>query len=87
MTSTKNNVTCTIIYEDVYTKKMFQLLWSSYSTINIQNAALFLGMNEDEATTSMLDCGSSFLNAYCKEVADVHSNLQSLTEYGYHLGY
>ncbi|CAL8084062.1 unnamed protein product [Prunus armeniaca] len=71
----------------LYPKKMFQLLQSAYSTISIQDAALFLGMNEDEATTSMLDCGSCFSNAYCKEAADVPSNLQSLTEHGYHLGY
>lgn len=29
---------------------MFDLLLSAYSTISIQDAALFLGMNEDDAT-------------------------------------
>jgi len=29
---------------------MFQLLLSAYSTISIKDAALFLGMNEDDAT-------------------------------------
>ncbi|GMQ01766.1 hypothetical protein CsSME_00048291 [Camellia sinensis var. sinensis] len=37
-------------FSDVYTKKMFQLLLSAYSTISIQDASLFLGMNEDDAT-------------------------------------
>ncbi|CAL8992260.1 unnamed protein product [Prunus brigantina] len=38
----------------LYPKKMFQLLRSAYSTISIQDAVLFLGMNEDEATTYVL---------------------------------
>ncbi|KAF5936881.1 hypothetical protein HYC85_024387 [Camellia sinensis] len=29
---------------------MFQLLLAAYSTISIQDASLFLGMNEDDAT-------------------------------------
>ncbi|KAE9446918.1 hypothetical protein C3L33_21184, partial [Rhododendron williamsianum] len=37
--------------ENLYTKKMFELLLSAYSTISIQDTALFLGMNEDDATT------------------------------------
>lgn len=35
---------------ELYTKKMFQLLLSAYSTISIQDTALFLGMSEDDAT-------------------------------------
>lgn len=41
---------------ELYTKKMFQLLQSAYSTISIQDTALFLGMNEDNAT----NCKSIF---------------------------
>ncbi|XP_062095490.1 uncharacterized protein LOC133801335 isoform X3 [Humulus lupulus] len=37
---------------ELYTKKMFQLLQSAYSTIRIQDTALFLGMNEDNSTNS-----------------------------------
>jgi len=33
-----------------YTKKMFQLLLDAYSTISVQDTALFLGMSEDDAT-------------------------------------
>ncbi|CAL5367818.1 unnamed protein product [Camellia sinensis] len=36
-----------------YTTKMFQLLLAAYSTISIQDASLFLGMNEDDATNCM----------------------------------
>ncbi|CAL5323950.1 unnamed protein product [Camellia sinensis] len=38
---------------NVYTTKMFQLLLAAYSTISIQDASLFLGMNEDDATNCM----------------------------------
>ncbi|KAF5960772.1 hypothetical protein HYC85_001981 [Camellia sinensis] len=31
-------------------QQMFQLLLAAYSTISIQDASLFLGMNEDDAT-------------------------------------
>ncbi|KAH0992452.1 hypothetical protein GBA52_003935 [Prunus armeniaca] len=48
----------------LYPKKMFQLLQSAYSTISIQDAALFLGMNEDEATTSMSIFGGSSCEAF-----------------------
>ncbi|CAL5364002.1 unnamed protein product [Camellia sinensis] len=34
-------------------QKMFQLLLAAYSTISIQDASLFLGMNEDDATNCM----------------------------------
>lgn len=33
-----------------YTKKMFQLLVAAYSTISVDDAKLFLGMNEDDVT-------------------------------------
>ncbi|XP_048594547.1 COP9 signalosome complex subunit 8-like [Brassica napus] len=41
-------------FSDVYTKRMFQLLLSAYSTITIRDLALFLGMAEDDATTCKL---------------------------------
>ncbi|KAK5813058.1 hypothetical protein PVK06_028504 [Gossypium arboreum] len=34
----------------LYTKRMFKLLLSAYSTISIQDAAQFLGMSEEEST-------------------------------------
>ncbi|PPR89120.1 hypothetical protein GOBAR_AA31564 [Gossypium barbadense] len=34
----------------LYTKRMFELLLSAYSTISIQDAAQFLGMSEEEST-------------------------------------
>uniref|UniRef100_A0A7N2MWT1 CSN8/PSMD8/EIF3K domain-containing protein n=1 Tax=Quercus lobata TaxID=97700 RepID=A0A7N2MWT1_QUELO len=42
---------------ELYTKRMFQLLLSAYSTISIQDTALFLGMNEDDATNHVLQQG------------------------------
>ncbi|THG07456.1 hypothetical protein TEA_003464 [Camellia sinensis var. sinensis] len=39
-----------VLKSHVYTTKMFQLLLAAYSTISIQDASLFLGMNEDDAT-------------------------------------
>ncbi|GMP79307.1 hypothetical protein CsSME_00034907 [Camellia sinensis var. sinensis] len=39
-----------VIVVYVYTTKMFQLLLAAYSTISIQDASLFLEMNEDDAT-------------------------------------
>ncbi|XP_057976725.1 COP9 signalosome complex subunit 8 isoform X1 [Malania oleifera] len=37
-------------FSELYTERMFQLLMSAYSTISVQDAALFLGMEEDDAT-------------------------------------
>lgn len=39
---------------ELYTKRMFELLLLAYSTISIQDTALFLGMNEDDATNCKL---------------------------------
>ncbi|KAJ6942117.1 COP9 signalosome complex subunit 8-like [Populus alba x Populus x berolinensis] len=36
-------------FSEIYTERMFQLLLSAYSTVGIQDTALFLGMNEDDA--------------------------------------
>ncbi|KAF3434966.1 hypothetical protein FNV43_RR22053 [Rhamnella rubrinervis] len=44
-------------FSELYTKKMFQLLQSAYSTISIQDTALFLGMNEDQATNYVVQQG------------------------------
>lgn len=40
---------------ELYTKKMFELLLSAYSTISIQDTALFLGKNEDDAANCKFD--------------------------------
>ncbi|CAL5358402.1 unnamed protein product [Camellia sinensis] len=82
-------------FSDVYTKKMFQLLLSAYSTISIQDASLFLGMNEDDATNYVLQQGWSVdpasrmltvkkLPVVTEQKLDP-SKLQRLTEYVFHL--
>lgn len=38
---------------EIYTKRMFQLLQSAYSTIALADTALFLGMSEHDATSCM----------------------------------
>lgn len=43
-------ITTNELFSELYTRKMFQLLLSAYSTISIQDTALFLGLNEDDAT-------------------------------------
>lgn len=48
-----SNIYYPCLFAELYTKRMFQLLLSAYSTISTQDTALFLGMNEDDA-------------AYCK---------------------
>ncbi|KAL5138083.1 COP9 signalosome complex subunit 8 [Glycine soja] len=42
---------------ELYAKEMFQLLLSAYSMISIKDTALFLGMNEDDATNYVLQQG------------------------------
>ncbi|KAI8028159.1 COP9 signalosome complex subunit 8 [Camellia lanceoleosa] len=42
---------CDLLVE-LYTKKMFELLLWAYSTVNIEDTALLLGMNDDDATNS-----------------------------------
>ncbi|KAF4376251.1 hypothetical protein F8388_018920 [Cannabis sativa] len=85
----------------LYTKKMFQLLQSAYSTISIQDTALFLGMNEDNATNYILmsqnvvqqswilDPASQMLTVkkqpLVKEQKLDPSKLQNLTEYVFYL--
>nr|DAD40090.1 TPA_asm: hypothetical protein HUJ06_014413 [Nelumbo nucifera] len=41
-------------FAELYTKRMFQLLMSAYSTISVRDTALFLGMNEEAATNCKL---------------------------------
>ncbi|WOK97338.1 hypothetical protein Cni_G06046 [Canna indica] len=78
-----------------YTKKMFQLLNSAYSTISVGDVAHFLGMTEDNATNYALqqgwtlDSSSKMLTVKKpKMVAEQKldpSKLQRLTEYVFHL--
>ncbi|XP_068660461.1 COP9 signalosome complex subunit 8-like isoform X2 [Aristolochia californica] len=56
-------------FSEKYTKKMFDLLVSAYSTISVTDTALFLGMSEEDATNSRLDSGPCFSDADCKEAA------------------
>nr|VDD11495.1 unnamed protein product [Brassica rapa] len=80
---------------DVYTKRMFQLLLSAYSTITIRDLALFLGMTEDDAATYVaengwtVDTASQMVTvkkqAVKREQKVDSSKLQRLTEYVFHL--
>ncbi|KAF5448576.1 hypothetical protein F2P56_029095 [Juglans regia] len=82
-------------FSELYTKRMFQLLLSAYSTISIQDAALFLGMNEDDATNYVLEKGwdldpASRMLTVKKQTTVTQqkldaSKLQRLTEYVFHL--
>ncbi|KAF8111793.1 hypothetical protein N665_0072s0007 [Sinapis alba] len=82
-------------FSDVYTKRMFQLLLSAYSTITIRDLALFLGMTEDDATTYVVENGwtvdaasqmvSVKKQAIKREQKVDSSKLQRLTEYVFHL--
>ncbi|CAL1385467.1 unnamed protein product [Linum trigynum] len=82
-------------FAEVYSKRMFQLLLSAYSTISIQDTALFLGMNEDDATKYVvgqgwiLDSASQMLTVKKQAVAVEQKldsgKLQRLTEYVFYL--
>ncbi|KAK4438253.1 COP9 signalosome complex subunit [Sesamum alatum] len=82
-------------FSELYTKRMFELLLSAYSTISIQDTALFLGMNEDDAANYALQQGwtmdpaSQMLTMKKQAVATEQkldpSKLQRLTEYVFHL--
>ncbi|KAF7803663.1 COP9 signalosome complex subunit 8 [Senna tora] len=79
----------------LYTRKMFQLLLSAYSTISIQDTALFLGMSEEDATSYVLQQGwaadpaSRMLTVKKQPIVTEQkldpSKLQRLTEYVFHL--
>ncbi|GMH15636.1 hypothetical protein Nepgr_017477 [Nepenthes gracilis] len=82
-------------FSDIYTRKMFQLAAAAYSTISVQDAALFWGMNEDEATKYALlegwtlDEASRMLTVKKQPVVAEQKldpgKLQRLTEYMFHL--
>ncbi|KAI4296285.1 hypothetical protein L6164_036254 [Bauhinia variegata] len=82
-------------FSELYTKKMFHLLCSAYSTISVQDTALFLGMNEDDATNYVLQQGwavdpASLMLTVKKQPTMTEqkldpSKLQRLTEYVFHL--
>ncbi|KAH6766968.1 COP9 signalosome [Perilla frutescens var. hirtella] len=82
-------------FSQLYTKRMFELLLSAYSTISIQDTALFLGMNEDDAANYVLQHGwtvdltSRMLTVKKQTIATEQkldpSKLQRLTEYVFHL--
>ncbi|XP_017974055.1 PREDICTED: COP9 signalosome complex subunit 8 isoform X3 [Theobroma cacao] len=82
-------------FSELYTKRMFGLLLSAYSTISIQDAAQFLGMSEDDATNYALRQGwtvdpvSQMLTvkkqAIVREQKLDPGKLQCLTEYVFHL--
>ncbi|KAG5400466.1 hypothetical protein IGI04_015073 [Brassica rapa subsp. trilocularis] len=93
--SAPNAIPVLFFVEDVYTKRMFQLLLSAYSTITIRDLALFLGMTEDDATTYVaengwtVDTASQMVTvkkqAVKREQKVDSSKLQRLTEYVFHL--
>ncbi|PON60240.1 hypothetical protein PanWU01x14_154120 [Parasponia andersonii] len=74
---------------------MFQLLQSAYSTISIQDTALFLGMSEENATNYViqqgwiLDPASQMLTVKKQQIVKEQkldpSKLQNLTEYVFYL--
>ncbi|XP_010260990.1 PREDICTED: COP9 signalosome complex subunit 8 [Nelumbo nucifera] len=82
-------------FSELYTKRMFQLLMSAYSTISVRDTALFLGMNEEAATNYALqqgwtlDSSSQMLIVKKQPIVTEQkldpSKLQRLTEYVFHL--
>lgn len=82
-------------FSALYTKRMFDLLLSAYSTISIEDTARFLGMNEDDATRYAVERGwtidpSSKMLTVKKQIlaSDQRldsSKLQRLTECVFHL--
>ncbi|XP_042435416.1 COP9 signalosome complex subunit 8-like [Zingiber officinale] len=84
-----------VAFSENYTKKMFQMLNSAYSTISVTDVAHFLGMSEDRAIDYALQHGWK-LDSSCKMVIVKKpktvterkldpSKLQRLTEYVFHL--
>ncbi|KAL7583442.1 hypothetical protein Lser_V15G46082 [Lactuca serriola] len=82
-------------FSEKYTRRMLELLMSAYSTISIQDTALFLGMNENDATNYVMQQGwnvdaASQMLTVKKQVTVTEqkidpSKLQRLTEYVFHL--
>ncbi|EOY24194.1 Cop9 signalosome complex subunit 8 isoform 2 [Theobroma cacao] len=61
-------------FSELYTKRMFGLLLSAYSTISIQDAAQFLGMSEDDAT--------NYIRTFVLPVHAKCINLETLNKFG-----
>ncbi|KAL8150729.1 hypothetical protein V2J09_020537 [Rumex salicifolius] len=82
-------------FADLYRRKMFQLLLSAYSTIDVKEAAVFLGMGEEDATKYVLQEGwtlepdTRMLTVKKQLVVTEQkldqTKLQRLTEYVFHL--
>ncbi|KAJ3675166.1 hypothetical protein LUZ60_004208 [Juncus effusus] len=78
-----------------YTKKMFELVTTAYSTISVSELARFIGMSEDDATKYVVERGWSLDNetqmltvVKPKRVTEQKidpSKLQRLTEFVFHL--
>ncbi|KAK9110519.1 hypothetical protein Sjap_018579 [Stephania japonica] len=84
-----------VAFSELYTKRIFLLLLSAYSTISIGDTARFLGMTEEDATNYtqrqgwIVDPASGMLTVtkqpVVKEQKLDSSKLQRLTEYVFHL--
>ncbi|XP_073003576.1 COP9 signalosome complex subunit 8 [Typha latifolia] len=82
-------------FSESYTKRMFQLLTSAYSTIGVVDVAHFIGMSEEDATKYALqqgwslDSSSQMLTVIKPKIATEQkldsSKLQRLTEFVFHL--
>ncbi|KAL7125093.1 hypothetical protein ABFS83_14G092400 [Erythranthe nasuta] len=82
-------------FSELYTKRMFELLVSAYSTISIQDTAVFLGMTEEDAANYAVQRGwtvdseSQTMTVRKHKVATEQkldpSKLQRLTEYVFQL--
>ncbi|CAJ2649121.1 COP9 signalosome complex subunit 8-like [Trifolium pratense] len=82
-------------FSELYTKEVFQLLVSAYSTITVEDVALFLGMSEEDASSYVLqqgwtvDYASRMLTVKKQPVVTEQKldprKLQQLTEYVFHL--
>ncbi|XP_072970577.1 COP9 signalosome complex subunit 8 [Typha angustifolia] len=82
-------------FSESYTKRMFQLLTSAYSTIGVVDVAHFIGMSEEDATKYALqqgwslDSSSQMLTVIKPKIVTEQkldsSKLQRLTEFVFHL--
>ncbi|CAN1813122.1 COP9 signalosome complex subunit 8 [Linum perenne] len=80
---------------ELYSKRMFQLLLSAYSTISVKDTALFLGMTEEDAKNYVVQQGWSLdsdteMLTVKKQASGMEQKrdpgkLQRLTEYVFHL--
>ncbi|CAN1164534.1 COP9 signalosome complex subunit 8 [Linum perenne] len=82
-------------FAELYSKRMFQLLLSAYSTISVKDTALFLGMTEEDAKNYVVQQGWSLdsdteMLTVKKQASGMEQKrdpgkLQRLTEYVFHL--